>query len=179
MKLVQLHMHKGSPLFLLSSPHSPLCRAASTVVATPRLSLLPKAIFTPSIQPNLCLPRTRPPLPPSTPFWSYGIHLFFPHAQTISILSDLLYSLICFSIPALLRTSSFLTRSIRDTPTKLLKQKFEKFDETLHLKNIYFLSLSTSHTPGGSEWIISVGDYVDNLFTALGSSDPREVRLEL
>ena len=32
--------------------------------------------------------------------------------------------------------------------------------------------------PGGSEWIISVGDYVDNSFTALGSSDPREVRLE-
>ena len=33
--------------------------------------------------------------------------------------------------------------------------------------------------PGGSEWIISVGDYVDNSFTALGSSDHREVRLEL
>ena len=32
---------------------------------------------------------------------------------------------------------------------------------------------------GGSEWIISIGDYVDNSFTALGSSDPREVRLEL
>ena len=32
---------------------------------------------------------------------------------------------------------------------------------------------------GGSEWIISVGDYVDNSFTALGSSDPRKVRLEL
>ena len=33
--------------------------------------------------------------------------------------------------------------------------------------------------PGGSEWIISVVDYVDNSFTALGNSDPREVRLEL
>ena len=32
---------------------------------------------------------------------------------------------------------------------------------------------------GGSEWIINVGDYVNNSFTALGSSDPREVRLEL
>ena len=32
--------------------------------------------------------------------------------------------------------------------------------------------------PGGSEWIISVG-YVDKSFTALGSSGPREVRLEL
>ena len=33
--------------------------------------------------------------------------------------------------------------------------------------------------PGGSKWIISVGDYVDNSFIALGSSDPREVNLEL
>ena len=33
--------------------------------------------------------------------------------------------------------------------------------------------------PGVSGWIISVGDYVNNSFTALGSSDPREVRLEL
>ena len=33
--------------------------------------------------------------------------------------------------------------------------------------------------PGGSEWIISVGDYADNSFTALGSSDSSEVRLEL
>ena len=31
-------------------------------------------------------------LPPSTPFWPYATHTFFPHAQTISILSDLLYS---------------------------------------------------------------------------------------
>ena len=33
--------------------------------------------------------------------------------------------------------------------------------------------------PGASEWIISVGDYVDNSFTALVSSVPREVRLWL
>ena len=32
---------------------------------------------------------------------------------------------------------------------------------------------------GGNKWIIGVGDYVDNSFTALGSSDPMEVRLEL
>ena len=31
-------------------------------------------------------------LPPSTPFWPYGTHPFFPHAQTISILFDQLYS---------------------------------------------------------------------------------------
>ena len=36
----------------------------------------------------------------------------------------------------------------------------------------------TSH-PRGSGWIISVGDYTDNSFAALGSGDPREVRLEL
>ena len=35
------------------------------------------------------------------------------------------------------------------------------------------------YPPGGSEWIISLGDYVNNSLTALGSSDPREVRLEL
>ena len=39
--------------------------------------------------------------------------------------------------------------------------------------------LMSKAPPGGSEWIISVGDYVNNSFTALGSSDPREVRLEL
>ena len=31
--------------------------------------------------------------PSSTPFWPYGTRPFFKHAQTISILSDLLYSL--------------------------------------------------------------------------------------
>ena len=46
---------------------------------------------------------------------------------------------------------------------------------TLTLKYILYLIVP----PGGSKWIISVGDYVDNSFTALGSSDPREVRLEL
>ena len=40
-------------------------------------------------------------------------------------------------------------------------------------------ALPPSSPPGSSEWIISVGDYVDNSFTALGSSDPGEVRLEL
>ena len=38
---------------------------------------------------------------------------------------------------------------------------------------------SDMNPPGGSKYILSVGDYVDNSFTALGSSDPREVRLEL
>ena len=37
----------------------------------------------------------------------------------------------------------------------------------------YFLLIS--NPSGGSKWILSVGDYVNNSFTALGSSDPREV----
>ena len=40
-------------------------------------------------------------------------------------------------------------------------------------------SLEYDHPSWGSGWIISVGDYADNSFAALGSSDPREVRLEL
>ena len=47
MWLSQIHVHRGSPLF-------PICRAASTVIP-----LLPKATFTPSIQPNFGLHRTR------------------------------------------------------------------------------------------------------------------------
>ena len=62
-------------------------RAASTVI-----SLLPTATFTPSIQPNLGLPRIRHPLSlPSTPFCWYGTYPFIPHAQTISTHSDPLY----------------------------------------------------------------------------------------
>ena len=46
--------------------------------------------------------------------------------------------------------------------------------------SLYFLlGFTLADPPGGSEWIISVGDYVNNYFTALGSSDHREVRLEL
>ena len=62
-----------------------------------------------SLVPALCL------LLPSTHFWPFYTHPFFPHAQTVSILSDLLYLL------TLLRTSSFLTLFICDTPTKYLK----------------------------------------------------------
>ena len=48
-------------------------------------------------------------LPPSTHFWPYGNHPFFPHAQTIPILSDPHYSLTPFLFPVLLRTSLFPT----------------------------------------------------------------------
>ena len=43
----------------------------------------------------------------------------------------------------------------------------------------YIFGLLFISPPGGGEWIISIGNYVNNSFTALGSSDPREVRLEL
>ena len=77
-------------------------------------------------------------LPPSTPFWPYGTHPFFPHAQTISILSGPLYSLLPFysSSP----THLFIPNSIHSWHSNQTSQ-------TLHLKNIHFPSLSTSHTP--------------------------------
>ena len=45
-------------------------------------------------------------LPPSTLFWPYGTHPFFPHAQTVSILSDLLYSLTPFLLLRLFMPNS-------------------------------------------------------------------------
>ena len=78
-------------------------------------------------------------LRPSTPFWPFGTHQFFPHAQTISILSDLLYSLTSFLFQ-LSYTHLFIPNSIHSRHSNQTSQ-------TLHLKNIHFLSLSTSHTP--------------------------------
>ena len=77
-------------------------------------------------------------LRPSTSFWPYGTHPFFPHAQIISILSDLLYSITLFLFRlyyALLYSYSIHSRHSNQT------------FQTLHLKNIHFPSLSTSHTP--------------------------------
>ena len=69
MTLNHLHMHQGTSL--LSS-----CRATSTVI-----HLLPKTTFTPSIQPHLGLPRTRPPLlPPSTPIQPFGAQTTFQYS---------------------------------------------------------------------------------------------------
>ena len=92
------------------------CRAASTV--TP---LLPKAT-TPSIQPNLGLPCTRPPLTSAI-----NTLLAIRYSSILSRCPNHLnthWSAILanpVSIPALLRTSSFLSLSILDTPTKHLK----------------------------------------------------------
>ena len=98
---------------LISFAH---CRAASTVVP-----LLPKAIFTPCIQTNLGLPSTRPPLTPAV-----NTLLVIQYSSILStcpkhpILSDQLYSPTQILYIPLLRTSSFLTLSSRDTLTKLL-----------------------------------------------------------
>ena len=92
-------------------------REANSVTYAPGLSTLshnvaqPKQLFlsrpTPSIQPNLSLPRTRPPLNSAiNTLLVYSTHPFVPHAQTFSILSDLTYSTrYSLSIPALQCTS--------------------------------------------------------------------------
>ena len=89
-----------------------------------RHSSLPKAIFTPSILPNLGLPRTRPSLTPAfntlLAMRYSSINCF--HMPKLSQYSLIRTTLNSVYIPALLRASSFLTLSIRDTPTKLFKQ---------------------------------------------------------
>ena len=94
------------------------CPSACTIIPQ-----LPMATFTPSIQPNLSLPRTCPPLSLAINTLlalQYSSILFTcPHHLNILLSALFANSL---SIPALLCTSTFLTLSIRNTPTKLLKQ---------------------------------------------------------
>ena len=125
-------MYQFSPLFR-SFAH---WRAASTVIP-----LFSKATFTPSIQPNLGLPRTRPPLTSAISTllairYSSILSTCPNHLNTLSFASALLAD--SLSIPALLRTSSFHT-----THSWHSNQTFQ----TLHLNNIHFPSLSTSYTP--------------------------------
>ena len=108
------------------------CRAASTVIP-----LLPKATFTPSIHPNLSLPLTRPPLTSAINIllaiqYSSIFSTCPNHLNTLwsALLANSLY------IPALLRTSSFLTLSIFDAPTKLLKHFISR---TSRAKKYYYL----------------------------------------
>ena len=93
------------------------CRASSTVIP-----LLPKATFTPSIEPNLGLPRTRPQLTSAISTLLVIRYSSIPYTcpNHLNTLRSALFAN-SLSIPALLRTFSFLTLSIRDTPTKLLK----------------------------------------------------------
>ena len=71
----------------------------SRIVAQPPTSFL-CCLRSPSHHPSSVTSVSLVPvlnwLRPSTPFWPYGTHPFIPHAQTISILSDLLYSLTPF-----------------------------------------------------------------------------------
>ena len=82
MKLIQLHMYQVTPLF-------PIFRALSRNLH--RHSLLPKATFTQSIQPNLGLPRTRPSLTSAI-----NTLLAIRYSSILSICSDLRYSLTPF-----------------------------------------------------------------------------------
>ena len=98
------------------------CRAASTV-----FSLLPKVTFTPSIQPNLGLPRTRPPLPSAIntllDIWYSSILSKCPnHLNTLwsALLANSL------SIPALLRTSSFQTLSFATLQQNFSNTSFQE-----------------------------------------------------
>ena len=106
------------------------CRAASTV--TP---LLPKATFTPSIQPNLRLPRTRPPLTSAI-----NTLLAIRYSSILSIcpnhLNTLWSALLAnsLSIPALISYDLFIPNSIHSRHSNQTSQ-------TLHLKNIPFPSL--------------------------------------
>ena len=70
----------------------PYYRAASTVI--PLLPRPPSPL--PSSLTSAYLISVLHLLLPSTPFWSYGTHPFFPDAQTISIFSNALYSLTPF-----------------------------------------------------------------------------------
>ena len=71
----------------------------------------------------------------------------------------------------------YLSHSPYHTSNTLQMQRQQDIEAINAQKPILIIHINTP--PGCSEWIISVGDYVDNSFTALGSSDPREVRLEL
>ena len=125
----ELIIYQGSPLF-------PIFRALTRSLH--RHSFVSHGHSTPypSSLTSVGLPRPALHLlPPSTSFWPYDTHTFFPHAQTISILSDLLNSL---SIPALLHL--FIPNSIHPWHSNQTSQ-------TLHLKNIHVPSLSTSHNP--------------------------------
>ena len=116
-KTVALHsfiyiLHQGLHS-LLSSAH---CRAAYTVIP-----MLNKAIFTPSIIPNLSLPRSCPPLASDICTFldiQYSSIHFTCSKHLKTLRSALLIN--SLSIPALsIRTSSF--PALHDTPTKLLK----------------------------------------------------------
>ena len=91
-ELIQLHIYKGSLLFPIFRALTRSLQRRSSVAQGHLHTIHPA---TPSIQPHhpsSLVPALHLP-PPSKPIWPYGTHPSFPHVQTVSILSDLLYSL--------------------------------------------------------------------------------------
>ena len=113
----------------------------SRIVAQPPPSFLccsrPPSHHPSSLTPVYLVPALHL-LPLSTTFWSSGAHPFFPHAQTISLLNDPLYSLTPFLYQlsyAPLHSYNFI--HLRHS---------NRTSQALHLKNFHLPSLSTSHT---------------------------------
>ena len=128
-KLIQLHVHQGSPLIPIFRALSPSLHRHSSVDQSPLHN--PSSLTSVYLVPDLRL------LPPSTPCRPYGRHPFFPHAQNILILSDMLYLLTpylfqLFYAPLHSQLYPFVT----------LQQNFSNTS----FQEDYFLSLSTSHT---------------------------------
>ena len=119
------------------------CRAASTVITL--LTRPPSHI---SIKPNLCLHRTRTSLSSAINTIlgsSHTLLIHSLHVQTISILSNPLYSLTPFLFQ-LFYTHLFIPNSIHSWHSSWRRTSSLALQK-LHLKNIHFPSLSTSHTP--------------------------------
>ena len=81
-------------------------------------------------------------LPPSTPFWPYDTHPFCPNAQTISILSDLLYT-----VTPLLFQLSYAPLHSQLYPFVTLQPNFSNASSQEHSLSFsqHFSSSHTSH----------------------------------
>ena len=91
-KLIQLHRYQGSPLFPIFCSLTRSLHRHASVAQGHGPSHHPSTLTSVPLVLALHLPL------PSTPFWLYGAHPFFPHAQTMSILTDLLHSLTPFLV---------------------------------------------------------------------------------
>ena len=107
------------------------CRSASTIIP-----LLPKATFTPSIQPNLSHPRTRPPLTSVI-----NTLLAIRYSSILSIWANHLNTLWSALLSKYLSIPAFLF-----VPNCIHLWHSTQTSQTLHLKNIHVPSISTSHT---------------------------------
>ena len=138
MKLNHLHIHQlGCPLL-----HS-FCRAASIVIP-----LLPEVTFTPIIQPNLC---SHTPL--TTSINTLLAILYSSILSTCTNHLNTLWSTVPAATPFLFKLfytpSFFIIHSWHSHP----------ISQTLHLKDIHFPSLRTSHTPCLCYYFINYYNY--------------------